>query len=472
MPDTSRRGLRLAVLAVALATVLGLSLRLSWAEERAAQRRTGKGWGMRVDWEPNLARTYWFTDEYLSYTSAAVNAFRGRGLVADYNHVQDGVFVTQPGQALFVLALFHAFGDIPDARRLFQAQAAFSALLVPLLAYVAARLVSPAAGVAAAFLAAIHPSFVFWSAHLMTESNYLVGLALVLALLLRWVERPGAGRALVAAFALGLIHLQRPNALHLGPVLAGFALAWPGRRRGMPSAAILLAIPYLVPVPWLIHNLRAWGEPVYLNNTVGLNVYLANHAGLDPLATACVEEVLAKKPNGPFLSEIETRFRKVKGRLRTTYYPYSNAYGEAAFAYIREEPLHFLRNYAIKLVQQFVLLRDDTGRAVRFFAERGRYAALHWMLFAGGLAGTLALCLRPRSAERLLFLTVFLYFALTHALSISSLDGRYALNLKLFLVVSLAAGVGLAIERARGRLRLSAAPASAGGGPKSPAAPG
>ncbi len=452
MPDSSPRRLRIFVLGVALATVLGLSLRLLWAEERGALRRTGKGWGMSVDWEPNLGRSYWFTDEYLSYTSTAVNAFRGRGLVADYNRVQDGVFVTQPGQALFVLALFHWFGDIPDARRLFQAQAVFATLLVPLVAYVAARLVSPAGGVAAAFLAAIHPSFVFWSAHLMTESNYLVGLAAVLALLLRWVERPSAGRALVAAFALGLIHLQRPNALYLGPLLAAFALAWLGRPRGMPAAAILLVIPYLVPVPWLLHNLRAWGEPVYLNNTVGLNFYLANHKGLDPLATPCVEEVLARKPNGPFLPEIESRFRKVKGRLRTTYYPYSNAYGEAALHQIRAQPLHFLRNYGIKLVQQFTLLRDDTGRAVRFFAERARYAALHWSLLVGGLSGALALGLGRRTPERLLFLTVFLYFALTHALSISSLDGRYALNLKLFLVMSLAAGSGPLLERARARL--------------------
>lgn len=437
---TPMQRLLLPLTGVALASILGLAIRLDWVDKRSALRRTEKRWDAKLEWEPGLGKALWSHDEYLIYTSAAVNAFRGRGLVSDYNRARDGVYVAQPGQALFVLGLFHLWGGVPDAKLLFRAQALVSALMIPLSAWVVARLVSPLAGAVAALLVAVHPSFVFWSAFLMTESNYLVGLTLLLVLLLRFVERPNWRRALLAALWLGILSLQRLNALYLGPVMALFVVATKGLRQARFAALIYLVVPYLVPLPWLFHNLRAWGEPVYLNNAVGIQFYLSNHATLDPLVTPYFEEAASSIP------ELEARFRGVDGRLRTTYYPYSNAYGTAAFSEIAGNPLRFLRNYLIKLAQQFYLLRDDTNRAVAFFQARGRYAVLHWTLLFSGLLGCGGLARwRPGPASTL-FLTVFAYFALIHALSISSLDGRYTLNLKLFLTLGSAAGIGLLFE--------------------------
>jgi hypothetical protein len=437
---------RTAGLIVLMSFVLGLGLRLAWVERRLAERPREKYWHSRVRMEPALASLRWGSDEYLIYVSTAVNAYRGRGFVPDYNHAVDGVVVYPPLQSLFVLAVFGAAGDVVSPRTLLVVHAAVGALLVPLGAALGWRLVSPAAGGVLALLLALHPSFIFWTGHLMTESNYLVGLILLLYLLSRWAESVHVRWALAVGVCLGALHLLRVNGLYLGPLLALFAVATAGRR-GLGSAAAMLIVPVLVVLPWTARNWIVYKEPILLGSHVGMNVHLANHLTLDPLATPCYEDVMAKEVDGPLLPEIEHRYRKVMGRLRVSYYEYSAAYMDVFRSYVRHHPWHFLRNYAIKLAQQFYLLRDDTRVALPGLGERG-YRRLHWVVLAGGLAGIAAIARLGRAPGLRAFLLVFAYFTATSGLAIQSIDGRYALNLKLLLLVAMVLG-GALVQRAR-----------------------
>jgi 4-amino-4-deoxy-L-arabinose transferase-like glycosyltransferase len=453
----SRPASRTYHLLVLLALVLGLALRLAWVEQRLGQRPREKYWYAKVQLEPKLATLRWGSDEYLVYVSTAVNALRGRGFFPDYNHAVDGVVVYPPLESLFVLAVFEVAGDVVSPRVLLVTQAVLGALVVPLGAALGRRLVSAKAGLVLAFLLAIHPSFVFWTAHLMTESNYLLGLMLLLYLLGRWAEELHLGWAVAAGVCLGALDLLRVNGLFLGPVLAVFALAAVGRR-ALAAAAAMLVVPLLVVLPWTVRNWMVYREPILLGSHVGINVYLANHPTLDPLETPCWEEVVAKRTDGPFLPEIERRYRKVQGRLRVSYYEYSKAYMDVFWSYVRHQPWHFTRNYVIKFLQQFYFLRDETWMAVPLLSERA-YRVVHWLVLVGGLTGIGAIALLGRALGLKAFLVVFAYYAAMGGVAIQSTDGRYALNHKLLLAVALALGNALLVERIRRRRTAPAAPA-------------
>jgi hypothetical protein len=443
------REVRTHRLLVLLAFVLGLALRLAWVEQRLAERPREKYWYAKVQFEPKLASLRWDTDEYLVYVSTAVNAFRGRGFVPDYNHAADGVVVYPPLQSLLVLAVFAAAGDVVAPRTLLVAQAALGALMVPLGAALGRRLVSPAAGIGLALLLAVHPSFIFWTAHLMTESSYVVGLILLLYLLTRWAESLDLGWAIAVGFCLGALHLLRVNGLYLGPVLAVFALAAAGRR-ALRSAVAMLVVPLLLVLPWSIRNWIVYKEPILLGSHVGINVHLANHLTLDPLQTPCVEEVLRKQADGPFLPEIERRQRKVQGRLRGDYYQYSKAYMAVFRAYVWHHPGHFARNYVIKFLQQFYYLRDGTWSALPGLSP-GAYRVGHWIVLVGGVIGVGVIASLGRTLGLRAFLVVFAYYAAIGGLAIQSTDGRYALNHKLLLTVALSLGGTLGVRAFRKR---------------------
>jgi hypothetical protein len=430
--------------AILFAAVLGAALRLAWVAERNAQPPARRGgWRSQVAFPGPTGALSWLHDEYLYYVSTAVNAFEGRGFVPDYNTVRDGVYVPPPMQSLFVLALFGAAGRIVHPWWLQLAQVVLSALMILLAAELLRRLVSPLAGAVLALLLAVHPDFVYWPAYLMTESNYAVGLAVLLYLLARWAERPCLALAFAAGACLGMLHLQRVNGLFLGIVLALWALKRPGGRDRVRSALAFALVPFLVLLPWLARNLAVYGEPILVNSNAGVHLHFANHASLDARATPYLDDALAK--GGVLVPELEARYRNREGKLRSklTYYDYSQAYLGIVRSYVLDDPLHFLGNYVVKLGNQFTLIQDTSRQSVPFLAAPGRYEALHWVVLLGGLAGLVcSLATAPRGG-RVLIAIVFAYYALMGGLSILEKDGRYNLNLKLFLLSFLSAGLGL-----------------------------
>lgn len=141
-----------------------------------------------------------------------------------------------------------------------------------LLFLVGRRLSGERAGLLAALLAGFHAPLVFHELKLLPAVWVLLGDAAVLLLLLRALERPAPGRALLAGVSGGLLVVLYPARLLLLPV----ALAWlllrprsiPARRRVLLALLALLgALGAILPVT--LRNRAADGGFVLVSSSAG-----------------------------------------------------------------------------------------------------------------------------------------------------------------------------------------------------------
>jgi 4-amino-4-deoxy-L-arabinose transferase-like glycosyltransferase len=150
--------------------------------------------------------------------------------------------------------------------------------LVPLLLYlVGKRLFDPLVAVLAAAWAAIYPHFIYYSAALMTESFFAVGVLLILYLLLVFRERPTLANAVFLGAAIGATTLLRQTFLPVLPWLFLWLVwaMWPRIPwRGLLAVAIASAV---FIAPWTIRNYRVYDSFLLLNSNASYAFWSANH---------------------------------------------------------------------------------------------------------------------------------------------------------------------------------------------------
>jgi 4-amino-4-deoxy-L-arabinose transferase-like glycosyltransferase len=133
----------------------------------------------------------------------------------------------------------------------------------------------------AAFLWAIYPPFVYYTAYAMTEAAHVSMLAVALAMTDRTDEGPGWSAA--AGAVMGALFLVRATALLVLPFLAGWTLWRVRRRRGTGPAlgrTVLMAVAFLAAtVPWVARNASSVGSPVLMPTKGSLNIWMRNHPG-------------------------------------------------------------------------------------------------------------------------------------------------------------------------------------------------
>jgi hypothetical protein len=396
----------------------------------------------------------WLFDEYFYYFSTATNAYQGKGFNAAYNTEREGVFVPSPGQSWFILATL-PLCSYTDAKGEFAVltvvpkliQILIAGVTILLFALIGRRLGSPLAGLLAAFAAAIYPGFVHWAAFLMSENNYLFGLALFTWLLLRWIHRPYYRRALLAAIVLGLLCFQRGNPMLLAPGLAAFCMLIMGWKRGWKPGLTFAVVPMLVLLPWRQFNLKRHGDPVWVSSNSGIAFHYDNRIDLDPLATPYWDDM----GKTPLIPEIEARFRHDDGKLNATYFRYAQAYLAHGKAYVLANPGHFLKNYFLKLWNQFTLVPPEATHSVALLRSPQIWRWMHHLLLVTGLAGCILMLLKARNRHCLLLLTLAAYFAAFGALFHLTRDGRMALVLKVYLILYASWLIDWAVTRLRER---------------------
>jgi 4-amino-4-deoxy-L-arabinose transferase-like glycosyltransferase len=153
-------------------------------------------------------------------------------------------------------------------------QIGLDAAAVALVAWMATRLVGPAAGRLAAAFYALYGIAIYYAAIELPVTASVVLLLLVVALALHTPARP-ARAGLATGLALGLLCLTRPNALVLLPVLVWHA-ARPNDARRWARPAWTIAGLLLVLLPFAVRARAAGGglSPFPVNG--GINFYIGN----------------------------------------------------------------------------------------------------------------------------------------------------------------------------------------------------
>ena len=114
-------------------------------------------------------------------------------------------------------------------------------------------------GLIAGVLAALHPTLVTWSLRVLTEVCSIALVAAVYALALK----PGRGRAALLGALLGLAYLMKYQNALLWVAVAGVVVLERGWRRALADLWPAAAAYALVIAPWLVRNVRVFGDPFY-----------------------------------------------------------------------------------------------------------------------------------------------------------------------------------------------------------------
>ncbi|MEZ5142280.1 MAG: glycosyltransferase family 39 protein [Acidimicrobiales bacterium] len=132
------------------------------------------------------------------------------------------------------------------------------------------RLGGRATGVVAGLVAATYPGFWMSEAYYMSESLFVLFVALALLAVYRFWRRPGWMNAILAGAAGGLAWLTRGEAaVVLGLTMVGFVLfskreaLWRKVKLGLVACAVCIAMM----VPWVAYNLYRFPEPIYIAAT-------------------------------------------------------------------------------------------------------------------------------------------------------------------------------------------------------------
>ena len=233
-------------------------------------------------------------------------------------------------------------------------------------------------GLLAAFLFAIAPSLIFWTASLFSEALFTFGVATTLAMALWARER----RSLRAYFVIGIVlaataFVRAQGLLFIVPV---FVLLWPRTserhdrdatvipgaqgasipatilRDTIPTAAristAMLAGAALLIVPWAIRNDVAMGAPSLISDSAGYNLRLA-HGPYSNGTSTPPRDLWDERPGISF-REREIFWQDV-GQRR-------------AVAYAREHPGRELQLAALRIGW---LLRSDAEPSIRWSESLG-----------------------------------------------------------------------------------------------------
>jgi len=153
------------------------------------------------------------------------------------------------------------------------------AATVALVGLLGRRVVSPAAGLTAAALAAVYPMLFLGEATLMAESLYVLLVTGVLVLAYRAYDEPRPARFVALGVAIGLATLTRAEGILLGIVVTvplGLMLRDLTSRERMARVAIAIGVAVALIAPWTIRNALRLHAFVPVSNNVATLVDGAN----------------------------------------------------------------------------------------------------------------------------------------------------------------------------------------------------
>ena len=201
------------------------------------------------------------------YSDAGFYDYLSQSLLIGTDYL--GNIAPRPLYVTFLAALHFLFGQ--DYVKIITAQTLVFALFPVALYFLGAKLHSRAAGVAVALFAIFRELTTLWiSSNTRTASTKMfvtdfatsMGIAFVMLVIIRWLERRDIRSAIIAGGSFGLLLLLRTQSLIILPFV--FILAFFAYQKKMKDWLIACVIFGLVMTatitPWLIHNYRIVGQ--------------------------------------------------------------------------------------------------------------------------------------------------------------------------------------------------------------------
>ena len=340
----------------------------------------------------------WLFSRGIELGTLAQSLVSGNGLSSPFGGSTGPTALLAPGYPALIALVFRFFGcfTFTAAIAVMVMQLLFSLLTVWLIMHVAERCFDRrAANLAGAFWAVSVPLIwmptIFWETCLSTL--LLVGM---IALALRWEQRPGGLLSACMGAYCGLAALVNPALLPALLLLLAWA-AWQTRKtlRYAPLPGLLVFL--LIFAPWPIRNARLLHAFIPLRSTVGFELWVGNRSG----ATGFLDET-----QFPIFNKWE--YDQYAGKGEVAYMRDKSA---LARAYMRSHPGVFLHLSAVRFVRFWAGSGNSAGSPI-FVLHAVLTTSLGWL-------GIWRLVKRDRLRLAALFLLPLIVFPLpyyiTHA---------------------------------------------------------
>jgi len=380
----------------------------------------------------------------LVYEELAISLSEGRGYESgSARQASDW----SPGAPLLYAAVFELTGGAGRERALVVVALIGTALI--LLTYLLARRLAgerrAVAGLAAAAVAAVYPTFIDHNGRMLSEP--LAGMLLAGALLacLRALERTGARAWVVPGVLLGLLVLTRPEYLPVAAALALAVLVLVGRRAGrgagLRSAALFTAACAAVLVPWTVRNYVVLDRVVPVSTGGGKALFIGTYLPGQGENTATKLELTRRFGAPPGTSADVLLDRVAAARPELERDQALSAIGkENLRRYLRDQPL----DYAEMLTRKTAAIwRRGSSPSMAGTAA----VALHRGIVLLALAGLVALAVRRR--EELVLVLVPLTLITAVGAFLLAVPRRAVPLMPLVLALAASGAVWLSVALAR-----------------------
>lgn len=233
-----------------------------------------------------------------------------------------------PGYPFFLSGLLRLGADSPTIQI---AQNLLYLLAVLVLAMLASQRHGWRAGMFVGALALASPSWLLLPQRALSETLFVVLVAIGISIALAGTTPPAFGRALLAGLVFGLAALVREMGLLLGGVIAAVIGLWVWRAdmrtRGITLAATVLLGSVLIVLPWSVRNYSIFGQVVPISINGPINLYIGNN----PEATGVYQWRLPPQAQAAWNRPDEGRSNELFA---------SQLAGREAIAYVRANPWH------------------------------------------------------------------------------------------------------------------------------------
>jgi len=388
---------------------------------------------LRFDAAPRLfsATTYAGGDVSRYYVSTAESFLAGEGWTPSY----ESNYIPPPLQSVFIVAMKLVFpgGDYGTLR---YAQAVLSVVTIGLVFLVGCLMSGRLTGALAALLIAIDPDAIGYAGSLLAENNYFFLLFLFLAVLLRALLKDGLILSGLSGVLLGLTSLMKPFPMLLvGLIPVWLVCRYRDRRHALLAFAMAGAF-VLVVYPWTIRNVVKYGALYPISTNSGILLAQSNFSRLNPADEKMLYWDDIYKTDLWQDKTIDERFRgRVDKYGKAEWNLKDRAYRDHAFGYIARNPVHFLRNYGIKIYNVFRYPASEVEAPYRYtgLGSNWPFPAFRHVLVLVGLAGAVMFGIRTWRKPEFVMIVVLLYYVAFTALLHITKSGRMNLPMKLLL---------------------------------------